>query len=241
MTTLHTRGTLERELERVRSDILRMGSQVESAIERSVQALRNRDAELAQQIINDDEEINALRYAIEEHCLQLIATQQPAASDLRTVIAAMHIAVELERIADHAEGTAVLVKRLATGSFVEYPSTGNLWVRWTNNFNLLFLLVLNPGVAIWLIAGYSETIDPTHLPIDGPQLVTGLEITGLALYVAGCLLMAWALLGLRGNYQLGGSAPRDVDGLVIVGPYRFVRHPMYAAVLCICLGLACLI
>jgi phosphate transport system protein len=114
MTTLHTRGALERELERVRSDILRMGSQVESAIERSVQALRNRDAELAQQVINDDEEINALRYAIEEHCLQLIATQQPAASDLRTVIAAMHIAVELERIADHAEGTAVLVKRLAS-------------------------------------------------------------------------------------------------------------------------------
>ena len=114
MTILHTRGALERELERVRSDILRMGSQVESAIERSVQALKNRDAELAQQVINDDEEINALRYAIEEHCLQLIATQQPAASDLRAVIAATHIAVELERMADHAEGTAVLVKRLAS-------------------------------------------------------------------------------------------------------------------------------
>ncbi|OGO35485.1 MAG: hypothetical protein A2W35_21230 [Chloroflexi bacterium RBG_16_57_11] len=138
-------------------------------------------------------------------------------------------------------GFLVLVKRLATGSLVEYKPTGNLWVRLTNNFNLFFLLVLNPGVAILLIAGYSETIDPTHLPIDGPQLVTGLEITGLALYVAGCLLMAWALLRLRGNYQLGGSAPRDVDEMVIVGPYRFIRHPMYTAVLCISLGLACLI
>ncbi len=114
MTTLHTRGTLERELESVRNDILRMGSQVERAIERSTSALKNRDAELAQEVINDDEEINALRYAIEEHCLQLIATQQPAASDLRMVIAATHIAVELERMADHAEGTAVLVKRLAS-------------------------------------------------------------------------------------------------------------------------------
>jgi phosphate transport system protein len=113
MTTLHTRGTLERELESMRSDVLRMGSQVESAIERSVLALKNRDTQLAQQVINDDEEINALRYAIEEGCLQLIATQQPAAGDLRMVIAATHIAVELERMADHAEGTAVLVKRLA--------------------------------------------------------------------------------------------------------------------------------
>jgi phosphate transport system protein len=114
MTTLHTRGALERELERVRSDILRMGSLVESAIERSIQALKNRDAELAQQVINDDAGINDLRYAIEEKCLQLIATQQPAAGDLRMVIATTHIAVELERMADHAEGTAVLVKRLAS-------------------------------------------------------------------------------------------------------------------------------
>ena len=112
MSTLHTRGTLERELEHVRSDILRMGSMVESAIERSVESLKNRDAELAQQVINDDEEINQLRYTIEEHCLQLIATQQPTASDLRMIIAATHIAVELERMADHAEGTAEITKRI---------------------------------------------------------------------------------------------------------------------------------
>ena len=113
MSTLHTRGMLERELEHIQSDILRMGSQVESAIERSVESLKNRDTQLAQQVINDDDEINKLRFAIEEECLELIATQQPAATDLRVVIAATHIAVELERMADHAEGTATLVKRLS--------------------------------------------------------------------------------------------------------------------------------
>ena len=112
MSTLHTRGALERELERIRSDILRMGSLVERAIERSVQALKDRDPDLAQQIINDDAEINQLRFDIEEHCLELIATQQPAARDLRMVIAATHLAVELERIADHAEGTAKITKRI---------------------------------------------------------------------------------------------------------------------------------
>jgi phosphate transport system protein len=112
MSTLHTRGALERELERIRSDILRMGSLAERAIERSVQALKEHDADLAQQVINDDEAINQLRFAIEEHCLELIATQQPAARDLRLVIAATHLAVELERIADHAAGTAEITKRI---------------------------------------------------------------------------------------------------------------------------------
>ena len=112
MTTTHVRSALERELEQVRSEILRMGSQVESAIERSVQALKERDADLAQEVINNDAEINQLRYTIEEKCLQLIATQQPAASDLRMTIAATHIAVELERMADHAKGTAEIVKRM---------------------------------------------------------------------------------------------------------------------------------
>jgi len=106
-----TRSVLEHDLEKVRLEILRMGSLVESAIERAVQALKNRDSNLAQQVINEDEDINRLRYGIEEQCLELIATQQPAARDLRTAIAATHIAVELERIADHAEGIAEIVKR----------------------------------------------------------------------------------------------------------------------------------
>jgi protein-S-isoprenylcysteine O-methyltransferase Ste14 len=50
--------------------------------------------------------------------------------------------------------------------------------------------------------------------------------------------MAWALMRLRNNYQLGGSIPRTTDQFVIMGPYRFIRHPMYAAALYIALGLA---
>ena len=121
MTTAHTRSTLERELEQLRTELLRMGSLVESAIERSVQALKTRDFDLAQQVVNDDENINRLRYEIEEQCLELIATQQPAASDLRTTIAATHIAVELERIADHAEGIAEIAKRLFDEPLLKPP------------------------------------------------------------------------------------------------------------------------
>ncbi len=53
--------------------------------------------------------------------------------------------------------------------------------------------------------------------------------------------MAWALLRLGGNYQVGGNPPRVADEMVIVEPYRLIRHPMYTAALCISLGLACLV
>ncbi|HEY6074543.1 MAG TPA: isoprenylcysteine carboxylmethyltransferase family protein, partial [Anaerolineales bacterium] len=68
-----------------------------------------------------------------------------------------------------------------------------------------------------------------------------LEILGLLLYASGFVLMSWALLALRKNYQLGGSMPRAEDHLVVDGPYAFLRHPMYSAALSISLGLACLI
>ena len=100
---VQTRGTLDRELTQMKDDVLRLGSMVEQAVRDSTRALKDRDIQLAHQVIAGDEEINALRYAIEEHCLRIIATQQPVAGDLRTIVAAMHIAIDMERMADHAE------------------------------------------------------------------------------------------------------------------------------------------
>jgi phosphate transport system protein len=110
---VQTRGTLDRELQRIQDNILRMGSMVEKATQRSIKALKERNVDLAQQIIADDEKINLLRYHVEEQCLTVIATQQPVAGDLRTIIAAMHIAVEMERMGDHAAGIAQLTIRMA--------------------------------------------------------------------------------------------------------------------------------
>jgi protein-S-isoprenylcysteine O-methyltransferase Ste14 len=134
----------------------------------------------------------------------------------------------------------VVVKQLATGSILEKP-TGSFLLRLTNTFNLFFLLVVNPLAAILLITRSLEAVDPTHLAVNTAWLLIVLEIAGLGLYVLGYFLMAWALIRLGHVYQLGGSAPRVVDKMIVVGPYRFVRHPMYTAVLCISLGLACLI
>jgi len=137
-------------------------------------------------------------------------------------------------------GMLVVVKQMATGSILEKP-TGSFLLRLTNTFNLFFLLVVNPLAAILLITRSLEAVDPTHLAVDTAWLLIVLEIAGLGLYVLGCFLMAWALIRLGRVYQLGGSTPRVVDKMIVIGPYRFVRHPMYTAVLCISLGLACLI
>jgi phosphate transport system protein len=101
-----TRAMLDRELTDINGRILRIGSLVDGAIARSMQALALRDVALAQQVSADDTEVNTLRFEIEEACLALIARQQPAASDLRAVLTAFSIVTDLERMGDHAAGIA---------------------------------------------------------------------------------------------------------------------------------------
>jgi protein-S-isoprenylcysteine O-methyltransferase len=100
---------------------------------------------------------------------------------------------------------------------------------------------VNPLAAVLLITRRLEIIDPTHMVIAASWLLIVLEIVGLVLYVTGYLLMAWALITLGRNYQLGGSAPRSDDKMVVNGPYKLLRHPMYTAALGISVGLAFLI
>ena len=138
-------------------------------------------------------------------------------------------------------GMLLIVKQIATGSLLKDKPQGNLWIWLTHIFNLFFLLIANPLAAILLLTRHLQAFDPTHLAIRAPHLLAGMELAGVLLYLTGYLLMAWALITLGRNYQAGGSAPRLPDKLVTVGPYRFVRHPMYTAALCISLGLGCLI
>jgi phosphate transport system protein len=107
-----TRTTLDRDLNLMQDNLLRMGSLLDAAIAKSLEALAKRDSDLARQIVADDAHINALRFRIEEECITLIATQQPAARDLRAVVAAMIIVSELERMADYAAGIAKTVLRM---------------------------------------------------------------------------------------------------------------------------------
>ena len=101
-----TRATFDRQLAGLRDDVLILGSMVDKALARSVEALKKRDLNDSEMIISDDMKINRKRFEIEEKCLLLLATQQPMASDLRVIAAAMSIITDLERMGDHAEGIA---------------------------------------------------------------------------------------------------------------------------------------
>jgi protein-S-isoprenylcysteine O-methyltransferase Ste14 len=128
-----------------------------------------------------------------------------------------------------------------TGSILKDKPKSNLRTWLTHLFNLFFLLFVNPLAAILLISGDLDAFDPTRLAINRPWLLIGVEMGGMGLYVVGFILMAWALVTLGRNYQAGGSDPREADGMVMGGPYRMVRHPMYASALAISLGLACMV
>ncbi|MFQ5613850.1 MAG: phosphate signaling complex protein PhoU, partial [Anaerolineae bacterium] len=106
------RSVFDQELQTLRDDVLRLGSMVDEAIGLSIQALKTRDQPLARRIVADDEQINELRFKIEEGAVSLIARQQPNASDLRFTVGAISIALELERMADHAAGIATIVVRM---------------------------------------------------------------------------------------------------------------------------------
>ena len=100
------RTLFHRELERLQDEVLILGSMVEKAVARSVNALRTRDVEAARTLRAEDVLINRKRFEIEEATLLQIATQQPMASDLRRLAAILHIVTDLERMGDYAAGIA---------------------------------------------------------------------------------------------------------------------------------------
>jgi len=112
-TPIRARATFDAQLQKLLDDLLVMGSMADSAIGDGMHSLRTRNQSLASLVVKADKNINRLRYRVESTCLDLIARQQPNASDLRLIIAAMNIALELERIGDHAASIASRVIHLA--------------------------------------------------------------------------------------------------------------------------------
>ncbi|MDD5037946.1 MAG: phosphate signaling complex protein PhoU [Dehalococcoidales bacterium] len=103
---MEMRTVYRKKLRDIIDDMLAMSSMVGKGILQSVEALKNRDMASAHQIIADDQNVNRKRFEIEEKCIQLIATQQPIAGDLRVIFAAVIMTQELERIGDYAVGIA---------------------------------------------------------------------------------------------------------------------------------------
>jgi phosphate transport system protein len=98
-------------LHEMEQELQQIGEMVITAIDRSIQALKKVDKAEAERIIADDVQINSKRWDIENKCIQLFATQQPVAGDLREIVSFMDLITNLERMADHAKGIANIVIR----------------------------------------------------------------------------------------------------------------------------------
>jgi phosphate transport system protein len=100
------------ELSQVKVRLLTMSGEAETALRLAVEALLERNAEKAQQVIAGDKVIDGMEVEIEEICIDLLALQQPLARDLRMLVAAIKIANDLERVGDHAVNLAQSAERL---------------------------------------------------------------------------------------------------------------------------------
>ncbi len=100
------RETYCRQLRQLQDELRVLESMVQKAVSRSLHALKERDLDLAREMIANDASIDEKCLEVEERCVQLIVTQQPVAGDLRLILSIIHVLDELERIGDHAEGIA---------------------------------------------------------------------------------------------------------------------------------------
>ena len=115
------RTEFNRALNDLRDDILLMASRVEHELDAALTALADVDIEKAREVYAADRIVNQNRFDIEDRCFALIATQQPAAGDLRLVVAAMSMVVDIERMGDQAKGIAKVVTHLYERTTIPRP------------------------------------------------------------------------------------------------------------------------
>ena len=126
----HISGQFNAELEAVKNHLLEMGGKVEEQISRAVESLLKRDSGEAALVIAGDEEVNAMEVRIDGECSRILARRQPAASDLRLIIAIAKVTTDLERIGDEATKIARQAVKLSEvggspSSYVEARHIGS--------------------------------------------------------------------------------------------------------------------
>jgi phosphate transport system protein len=112
---------LQREISQLKKMILSLGARVEESVQRAARAIASWDAGLAEDIIDEDIEIDEMEVQVEEECLKILALHQPVAIDLRYIIAVLKINNDLERIGDLAVNIAQGCNYLTDHEPVDMP------------------------------------------------------------------------------------------------------------------------
>jgi len=156
MTTArdHIVKSYDEELEQLNNTIIEMGGLTEAQIEAAIQALMSRDPQLANRVIADDDRVDDLNYKVDTQAMRLLALRQPMALDLRTVIAALRISADMERVADYAANIAKRSLTLAESAPVRpahvIPRMGRLVMNMMKNVIDAYIeRDVEKAVAVW--------------------------------------------------------------------------------------------
>lgn len=223
MEPLHTHISRQfnAELEDIRSKVLQMGGLVEQQIEQAISALIKGDVALGEAVIMDDTKVNSLEVAIDEECNQIIARRQPAASDLRLVVAVIKTITDLERIGDEAERIARMAVRLAAeerpkGNYLELQSLGNL-VRSMLHEALDAFARLDVETAL-RVAREDERIDQQYDGIMRQMITFMMEDPR---HISRSLNVIWAARALE---RIGDHASNICEYVIYLVKGRDIRH-----------------
>lgn len=130
------RNSFNTSMKHLKEEILEMGKMTANAINSSITSLKNQDSILAEKIIENDKDINIKQTKIEDMCVLLIAREQPVAGDLRKIITALKIVIQLERIGDYAVNIANAALRLADEKYIkpliDIPEMGYTGIKMLN-------------------------------------------------------------------------------------------------------------
>jgi phosphate transport system protein len=118
---MQMRSYFNTQLDELRAEVLEMGHMVGGQLIQAIDALEKLDTLTAEKVIRDDQLINDKRFKLEKRCTALIATQQPTARDVRSIIAVMSMIVDLERMGDQAKGIAKVIPHMLREEYVPRP------------------------------------------------------------------------------------------------------------------------
>lgn len=138
-------------LEKLQADLLEMGQRVDEALANTIEALKNQNVELAQEVIDGDEQVNGMAHALEQNCMYIITRQQPIARDLRVITSTLKSITDIERIGDQcADICEMITRRESMGSAKDLPYQ-EIYQMFENAHNM-YIKALET-----LIAGDAET------------------------------------------------------------------------------------
>ncbi len=167
------RAHFDQQLTELSNNILLMGSRVQEELRLVLDAYNKLDVEKATEVFALDREVNKARFEIEERCFSLIVTQQPAARDLRTIMTAMSIIVDLERMGDQAKGIAKVIphlrKQLDDTRSLELRQMGELAIRMVDQVMLAY--AHNNTDLARIVANMDEEMDTLYARFFGKIMV----------------------------------------------------------------------